>query len=410
MDKEDLVFLTFIILICICAMFLHSVAIKLQATDYNAYIKPVILIALSFSEIAVCIITITMVILPLQMTVEEYQATLPYFYCVKLVYVAYHIIMTIDYALRVRWNIQYNPCKMEKLWTHILALVVFLILLLMITHAAISLKGFLFKFGLFAESSLVFMIFSSYIYILVLMNSKRMPVPARFLTEQTNRRKLRNMLRDLRPTLFSVPMLILGTHLPFAGIPNIIFLTFSEKGHMTSTLIHIKFLLSALGLVTDAALYVFSQPEIRRKFRHAIRSFRARRVQPLRVQPLQLQASGQGRQSRSPPSTNFIRQEESTPVLLIEEHVISSIEKQEHPNPAPFPIEDPKSALACNEELTIASNEELKQALSENFTQVPMPRDHSPQTSEQQEYVRISLPGMQPMKFVVPETIELQEL
>ena len=111
-------------------MFLHSVAIKLQATDYNAYIKPVILIALSFSEIAVCIITVTMVILPCQITMEEYQATLPYFYCVKLIYVAFHIIMTIDYALRVQWNITYNPYKMTKMWKTVLIFVVFLFFVL----------------------------------------------------------------------------------------------------------------------------------------------------------------------------------------------------------------------------------------------------------------------------------------
>ena len=100
------------------------------------------------------------------------------------------------------------------------------------------------------------------------MYSKHMPVPS--LTRHTNKRKLRDMLMDLKPTLVSVPMLIFGTHLPFAGIPNIIFLAFTDKGQMTHTLIYIKFLLSAIGHVVDAAIYDFRQLEIHKKIRRII--------------------------------------------------------------------------------------------------------------------------------------------
>ena len=102
---------------------------------------------------------------------------------------------------------------------------------------------------------------------------------APWLTKQTNKRKVRNMLNDLKPTLVSVPMLILGTHVLFASIPNTIFLVFTDKCQMTHTLIHVKFLLSALGQVTDAALYVFSQREIREKISRIFHRSRERRVQ-----------------------------------------------------------------------------------------------------------------------------------
>ena len=148
------------------------------------------------------------------------------------------------------------------------------------------------------------------------MYSKRMPVPS--LTKQTNKRKLRNMLNDLKPTLVSVPMLILGTHLLFAGIPNIIFLAFTEKGQMTHELIYIKFLLSALGHVVDSALYDFRYLRIRKKIRRIIRSCQERRAPPL----------------KSKSATNFVRHRESALVLKNEVHH-APLPKQEHIAPSP---------------------------------------------------------------------------
>ena len=265
MEIEDWTFLISIIFICLCGMILHSIAIRLQILDYDAFIKPIILIALSCSEISVCIVTITLVILPYRISRKMYKSVLPYCYCIKLTYVVLQHILSIDSLLRVRLNIYYNPYKMEKIWQKVISTLVFLILSLIAMHAVFGIHSALFKFGILAESSLIIVIFSIYLYILSLMNNYRvLPISAQ--------KKYRNMLKDLRPTIRSVPMLILITHLPFAGIPNLTFLVFLANGIDVSTrVVHIKFFLSALGLVNDAVFYVFSIPKIRQKIRRKMR-------------------------------------------------------------------------------------------------------------------------------------------
>ena len=277
MQNEDLSFIISIILICLCGVLSHSLAIKLQFNDYRQCAKATLLIALSCSEIAVCLITITIILLPLMVPAEVYRKFLPYVYCVKLIYVILEHILSIDSLLRVRWNIYYKPHKMNKLWRKFIVVSLCSAFGLMAIHACCSTYTIPFKIGLFAESSLIFVIFSTYIYILVRMNKYRvLPVvsSAKFDANSCRKKQLTLVWHDLRPTLSSVPILILLTHLPFAGIPNLIFLVLVANGkHISGRFLYVKFLLSALGLVIDAVLYVFSQPKIRRKIkRHLHRS------------------------------------------------------------------------------------------------------------------------------------------
>ena len=275
MQPEDLMFTLCITFVCVWGVVLHSFAIKLQLSDNDQFVKPIILIALSFSEITVCVVTIVTILLPFMLPREIYKQILPYIYCVKLMYVFLEHILSIDALLRLRWNIHYDPYKMSKIWKKIIALSLCFICGLMIIHAICSLKSVLFKIGLFAESSLMLVIFFTYIYILLAMNRYRV-LPnlsvIHLIVSVTGikgeKKKLKQVLQDLRPTLCNVPMLILITHLPIAGIPNLIFLAFLESGiHIKGRLLQIKFLLSAIGLVIDATLYVFSQPKIRRKIK-----------------------------------------------------------------------------------------------------------------------------------------------
>ena len=274
MQSEDLLFIIFIILICLFGIVIHSVAIRLHLSDYDPFIKPTILVALSFSEITVCVVTIVAIILPFMVRNKVYKNILPYIYCVKLMYVILEHILSIDAILRVRWNIHYNPYKMDKLWKRLIALSLCLMLFLITAHAICSIRKILFKIGLFAESSLIFAIFVTYIYILVVMKRYRLlPVlPAvQYNSTKGRNKQLKLVLKNFRPTLFSVPMLILMTHLPFAGIPNLIFLAFLETGeHVSYRVVYIKFLLSAFGLVIDAILYAFSLPKIRRKIKRRL--------------------------------------------------------------------------------------------------------------------------------------------
>ena len=98
---SDILYIVCTVLICILAVIIHSLAIRLNVTEYDAYIKPIVIVALSFSEIGVSIIAIIIVLLRLVITVDEVQRTLPYFYCVKLGYVLLHYILSVDSSLPV---------------------------------------------------------------------------------------------------------------------------------------------------------------------------------------------------------------------------------------------------------------------------------------------------------------------
>ena len=133
---------------------------------------------------------------------------------------------------------------MERFWKKAIAVIVWLVFALMILHAIFSIDSCVFIIGIIAEVTLDLNILIAFIYILALMNSYRVqPPPVQLIQLSGTKAKLRRMLEDLRPTIFSVPILVLITHLPFVGIPNIVFLVSAEKSKIGGQLFYSKFLL-----------------------------------------------------------------------------------------------------------------------------------------------------------------------
>ena len=245
---------------------------KLQSRYEHAGMKPVVLMALSSAELLLCLMIVLSTILAFTLPPETFIRFAFYVYPSKLFYTFIQHILTFDSLLKIKLATRYDPLRMEKILKTAICLAVSFTCFIFIMYCITLNVNILAMIGLFSETSLLVNIVCTYTYITWKRYQKRLPpMPVLgtldSIIELTIRRKAKYSFYQLKPVICSTSLLILITHLPFSGVPNVIMTLLPIFGHVINiqTMLGIYILLS-INICIDPILYIFLMPRNRWRF------------------------------------------------------------------------------------------------------------------------------------------------
>ena len=334
---EEIVFAGFGTLLSVIGVLLHGLSLYFQYYDKDALKRPSLLMALSVVEIINCLRNAISSLIPVIILVELAKVIAFNLFYFAILYLLIMFMITTDRVLRVYKGIHYDPIKTSKIWRLAIAVASAVIVVLVVVENIFSIAEHAYIVYNILEVALSLEVMITYCYIGYHMRQSRLnpPVPvcrmgtfqdrptsndtkedghhdqkleahkfkeiclkrgilvanskktvfdgtavvAKELTTEYLRARQREftrkqILRDMKRTIGSVPSLILLTFVPLVAVPDLtLALTHAISAVPSQRMRITARTCNTLGFITDAFVYILLKPSIRRKIS---REFRAR--------------------------------------------------------------------------------------------------------------------------------------